>query len=48
MADIERERWFLMFFSNGVMKGVSLLFVGYSNVISTQHNLQNSSFQAKL
>ena len=37
-----------MILFNGVMKGVSLLFVLYSNVISTQHNLQNSSFQANL
>ena len=26
-ADIEREGWLLMILSNGVMKGVSLLFV---------------------
>ena len=27
MADIEREGWLLMILSNGVMKGVNLLFV---------------------
>jgi len=47
-ADIEREDGLSVSLSNGVMKGVSLLFVSYGNVISTQHNLQNSSFQAKL
>jgi hypothetical protein len=48
MADIERGGWLLMILSNGLIKGVRLLFVLYTNVISTQHNLPNSSFQAKL
>ena len=45
MVDIVRDGWLLMIFYNGVMKGVSLLFVQYSNIISSQHNIYDAIFQ---
>jgi hypothetical protein len=44
-ADIEREGGLLVSLSKVARKAKSLLFVRYSNTISTQHNLYGPLFQ---
>ena len=44
-ADIEREGGLSVSFSIVVRKEKSLLYVRYSNIISTQHNLYGPLFQ---
>ena len=46
-ADIEREYGLSVSFSIVVRKVKSLLFLRYSNIISTQHNLYGPLFQNK-
>jgi hypothetical protein len=48
MSDTEREGGLFVSLSNLVLKAKNLLFVQYNDIISTQHNLWISLFQAKL